>query len=99
MNEQVTLTVAGNVFAPALAELSEMGFHVSPGPTVEGERMYRAEGVVGVLIAPDTLQLLALAVLASRRGNDATRPATPKWRLFWRSMVPSNISLERMRER
>jgi hypothetical protein len=75
MNDHVTLTVAGNVFAPALAELNAMGFRVSPGPTVSGERTYRAEGASAVLTAPDTLQLLALAILASRRGNNATRPS------------------------
>ena len=75
MNERVTLSVAGNVFASALAELGAMGFRVSPGPTVAGERTYRAEGVAAVLTAPDTLQLLALAVLASRRGTNATRPS------------------------
>jgi|KBSMisStandDraft_5_1062788.scaffolds.fasta_scaffold350001_2 hypothetical protein len=75
MNEQVTFGVAGNVFAPALAELNAMGFRVSPGPTVAGERTYRAEGAAAVVTAPDTLQLLALAVLASRRGTNATRPS------------------------
>jgi hypothetical protein len=74
MNQQLTISVAGNVFAPALAELSAMGFRVSRGPTVEGERTFRAENAAAVVTAPDTLQLLGLAVLASRRGINATKP-------------------------
>jgi hypothetical protein len=74
MNERVTISVAGNVFAPALAELAALGFRVSPGPIVAGERTYRAESAFAVVTAPDTLQLLGLDVLASRRGINATRP-------------------------
>jgi len=74
MSEQLNISVAGNVFAPALAELSAMGFRVSPGPVVAGERTFRAESSDIVVNAPDTLQLLGLAVLASRRGRNATRP-------------------------
>jgi len=51
-----------------------MGFVVSVGPVVEGERMLRAHGAGVVVTAPDTLQLLGLAVLAVRRWREATRP-------------------------
>jgi len=74
VSEQLNITVAGNVFAPALAELGAMGFRVSLGPTVAGERNFRAECAGVVVTAPDTLQLLGLAVLASRRGRGATQP-------------------------
>jgi hypothetical protein len=72
MDEPMTFGVAGNVFAPALAELRAMGFRVSLGSKVAGACTYRAEGPAAVVTAPDTLQLLALAVLASRRGTNAT---------------------------
>jgi hypothetical protein len=74
MGEHLSISVAGNVFAPALAEVSAMGFRVTPGPAVAGERTYRAESEDVTLTAPDPLQLLGLAVLAARRGTNATRP-------------------------
>jgi hypothetical protein len=74
MSEQVTIHAAANVLAPALAELSAMGFSVSLGPIVAGEQTYRAESATAVVTAADTLQLLGLAVLVSRRGKDASRP-------------------------
>jgi hypothetical protein len=74
MAERLNISVAGNVFAPALAEVSAMGFRVTPTEASDGEHAYRAESSEITLIAPDTLQLLGLAVLASRRGRNATRP-------------------------
>ncbi len=73
MNGQLSLSVAGNVFAPALAELQAMGFRVSLGPLTAGERTYRAESALAILTATDTLQLLGLATLAVRRGSSSTQ--------------------------
>jgi hypothetical protein len=71
MTEKLQVHAAANALAPALAELQRMGFEVSHAPNILGEACYRAEGTNLVLTAADTLQLLGLAVLAQRRGNNA----------------------------
>jgi hypothetical protein len=48
-----------------------MGFEIPHASKILGEACYRAEGANLVLTAADTLQLLGLAVLAERRGNNA----------------------------
>jgi hypothetical protein len=84
MKEQLVISAAGNVLAPALAELNAMGFRVSRDRTVADEATYRAESAGTVVTASDTLQLLGLAVLASRRGSNATRPTDAEIRALLR---------------
>jgi hypothetical protein len=72
--EKLELHAAANTLAPALAELSGLGFEVSRISNGEGERFYRAENSEMVVSASDTLQLLGLAVLAARRGKAASQP-------------------------
>ena len=74
MAEKLELHAAANTLAPALAELSGLGFEVSRIPNGEGERFYRAENSEMVVSASDTLQLLGLVVLAARRGKAASQP-------------------------
>ncbi len=74
MTEKLSLHAAANTLAPALAELSALGFKVSRIATSEGDQFYRAENSEVVASASDTLQLLGLAVLAARRGKAASQP-------------------------
>ncbi len=71
MPEQLHIVAAGNTLAPALAELIKLGFSVSGVvASPSGESFFRAEKVGLVLDGRDTLELLGLATLAERRGED-----------------------------
>jgi hypothetical protein len=71
MPQQLHIVAAGNTLAPALAELTKLGFSVfAVVASVSGESFFRAQKVDLILDASDTLELLGLATLVDRRGTD-----------------------------
>jgi hypothetical protein len=69
MPQQLHIVAAGNTLAPALAELTKLGFSVfAVVASSSGESFFRAQKVG--LILGDTLELLGLATLVDRRGTD-----------------------------
>ena len=72
MSEQINLTAAGNVFAPALAVLRKLGFKVTllAQASQSAEQLFQAERPGLRLRAEDPLLLLGLAKLIEARGAD-----------------------------
>ena len=65
---KTVIAAAGNVLAPALAVLRDLGYVVSN--ISDGSLLLQAENSQYRLVAEDTLQLLGLAYIAAHRGPD-----------------------------